>query len=60
MQDATKIYRNEYEAFEAEASKLVSEITAKYKWDPAYILEIAAMLAEDVNYHEVASAIRNA
>ena len=51
---------NEYEAFKAEASKLVSEITSKYKWDPNYILEIAAMLAEDVNYHDVASAIRNA
>lgn len=50
----------EYEEFKTEASKLVSEISAKYKWDPTYILEIAAMLAEDVNYHEVAESIRNA
>ena len=49
----------EYEAFKAEASKLVAEISARYQWDPAYILEIAAMLAEDVNYHEVAETIRN-
>ena len=41
-------------------SKIASELAAKFDYSPDALLELAAMLAEQANYHEVAKNIREA